>query len=407
MDNEGMSLNSQDNLTFKEVAEKIHQLYSSEEFCHLNAKKEKPYLLDAIGKSRSETVFSSLLAWTLNNKDFCNLSEPPIMWLLRLLARKSIQQAAADKDLMNSEISTAILTNELDVVTKCVATEVPTSIKDGKKKKTGKVDLVILCEVLGTDNKTIRIIIENKIDHIETEEQCNKYYQYFKSTPEIIFNEKSYKSDEDVFVFLSIEEPEKLSNNNYICITHQDIYDHVLKPLSKYKHGISEISIRYLNEYMDALTSLDTKGKTQIAMDKETRNLLKKFYESNQDIIDAAVMAGSNDEKVVDAVKDKRKSASKRYEIRYNDELIATTNQAHLLRDLVKDYLERNVGSDKSDIEDRLPWKIFDDGDTTGYDDIIINNVPYRVSNQKVRYDDNYRKIVKVFRNWGYDIKQY
>lgn len=128
-----------------------------------------------------------------------------------------------------------------------------------------------------------------------------------------------------------------------------------------------------------------------------------------QDMVNALIRFGSNDEDIAKAVENKIKSDSTKYQIQYykgNKEVIKETNQTHLLRDLVYDYMNRFKAS-REDIEklfDRVEWTIFSDENKTGFDIIKIGKEKYRISNQRTRNPEYLNDIANVFGEKGYEI---
>lgn len=164
-------------LILKELTEKIHSVYISTEYNQLKAKHSQPNFLAAINKTRSETTFSALLGWVINNKEFALAPSSSIKYLLLLLAKNAIIQSLNGSYLMDDTLSESIITNNFSVRLKHPAkTEYPAKGKD-------RVDLFIECDVQLKNNQTksVRIYIENKIDSKEGLNQCKRYYDYFNS----------------------------------------------------------------------------------------------------------------------------------------------------------------------------------------------------------------------------------
>lgn len=126
-----------------------------------------------------------------------------------------------------------------------------------------------------------------------------------------------------------------------------------------------------------------------------------------RDIANALILFCTNDEDIAKAIE--KKSDSTKYQIQYykgNKEVIKETNQTHLLRDLVYDYMNRFKAS-REDIEklfDRVKWTIFSDENKTGFDIIKIGKEKYRISNQRTRNPEYFNDIVNVFGEKGYKI---
>ncbi|MDE6521831.1 MAG: PD-(D/E)XK nuclease family protein [Muribaculaceae bacterium] len=396
-------------MTFEEVENRIKEFEASEEY-HLLM---KPNFLDIVGKPRSETAFSALFAWVLSNKRFYDIEGSPLKLLLLLLKNNaSSQEKRTDVKLMDDILKEAI-SNNIKVRIIDLKREVPT--RNTNNRYNGRVDLVIIFEVDVNSNKySYGIIWENKIDNNEQIDQCKKYYKYFSSSSSLILNGTKYKLKDKIYVFSSIDNPEqeKLSSDKFIRITHQDIYEWILKPLNAAIMNNKDIQDdkRFLEEYISALTSIKTNKKRQIAMDEKTEELLKKLYDKHRDIIQALSLFGSNDEDIAKAVDNKIKSDSTKYQIQYdkdNKKAVIETNQTHLLSDLIKAYM-LNENATKEDIDKLFEgeeWQIFSDKKKiTGYDTKKIGGKTYRISNQRTRNPEYLGKIISTFGEKGYKV---
>ena len=189
-------------INLKTVFAKLQDIYSSEEYNLLMKKRSQTTYLEVMKKQRSETIFTSMLAWIFSDPDFdkgsfesvaeCqsntsnrkkgnmreNKLESPILYLLRLLALK------AEDAQMDNNLRKKIMTNEIVVKVLPAKTEVSTSNSKGKAFE--RIDLQLDCIVKDKTNfkeKKLRIFLENKVDSDEHDEQCNKYYKYFNLSP--------------------------------------------------------------------------------------------------------------------------------------------------------------------------------------------------------------------------------
>lgn len=388
-----------------EISQKIHAFYASEEYNRLKALYERPNFLAAIKKPRSETVFSSLLVWLISNPEFNNAPIPPIKLLLFLLARKAMQQDAVNKsDKMNLNIRESIITNNFEVDLVDAKTE---HKAEGKQR----IDVCINCRFKfnntnGLEEK-ITIYLENKIDQEESINQCKKYYDYYSAN-------KPSDSDTQIFVFLSIDEENIISDSkHFIRITHQEILDYVLTPISLHNKQYSTTSNVYLSEFINAMTSLNTGGKSQIAKDPYVQQLLRKFYENNIEIIEMAIEAGSDSEAIITAVK-KQQKIRRRYRIScvkwgLMPQIVFNNN---LMQEIL---LATATGKNVSSIDDLKKYfpmlgAFYTTSSTkTGFNNpITICGKDYRISNQMLRPDKN-KTLLDEFlakaRDLGFEIE--
>lgn len=293
------------NLTFEEAAEKLQNLYKSAEYNELIKKRSQTTYLEAMGKQRSETIFSSLIKWIIDNKDFNKESESsPLVFLLRLLALTAVKQEKDEdtpkvetkdsngnkteekRPLMDYALRNCIQANDIVISEISCKTEEKTYSSKGD----GRIDLVVECNLsrkTGDDLCDLRILLENKVDSVEGDKQCERYFDHF-------INGEGYKEGKNnVFVFLSIDKPKKanITSPHFIKITYQELLENVLNLILVQANRYPEDTVRYLKDFMDTLTTLNTKGYRTIATSPETKSLLSDFYKGNKDIIDAAVLA--------------------------------------------------------------------------------------------------------------------
>lgn len=111
--------------------------------------------------------------------------------------------------------------------------------------KNNKLDLLIEFTI---NNKNYSIILENKLLSTEHDNQCQRYYNYYK--------EEGNKDINYIFVFLSLEkEPNFKENDKYICINYQELIDCVIEPCS-YKCNNKKENIISLDSYLSSFSKL-------------------------------------------------------------------------------------------------------------------------------------------------------
>ncbi len=390
----------------KTTFEKLQKIYSSIEYNLLMKKRSQTTYLEVMKKQRSETIFTSMLAWIFSDPDFDkggfesllarkkgkirdSKFESPILYLLRLLALK------ADDGQIDNDLRIKIMTNELVVKVLPAKTEVSTSKTKGKASD--RIDLQLDCIVKDKTNfkeKNLRIFLENKVDSDEHDEQCKKYYKYF--TDEKIEDNKN--SDYDIFVFLSIDVPKKLSSDKYIKITYQDLLDNVLTLILMQGNYYPDTSIKYLQDFINTITSLKTNGKRQIAMDKETKELLEKFYENNREIIEQAVLTCSDSDELKEALKTSQRDRTK-YKLRYKGKEIGNNIPKSKVALTAITHLKK-IGKTPEDIKDLLKncgsfWST--SNGITGYTDLVDfgDDGQYWVHTQRYK-GDTFKTLVET-----------
>lgn len=283
----------------------MQAIYKSAEYNELMKKLSQTTYLEAMGKQRSETIFSSIIQWIIGNSDFNKEKEStPLLFLLRLLAMTAVAQENIEglpsdgKPVMDHSLITRILVNDIEIdEISAVETEVQTESKGDN----GRLDIFVQSKINKNTNP-LRIFIENKIDSKEGPNQCNRYYNFFKGDVDY----------ENIFVFLSIEKPVKITDPHFIKITYQDLLDNMLNLIMIQSARFSVSSVRYLKDFIDTITSLKTDGNKRIAKDS-IETTLKNFYNLNRNIIEASVIEGCVDVDVVEAIKDLQRERGDEY----------------------------------------------------------------------------------------------
>ena len=162
--------------------------------------------------------------------------------------------------------------------------------------------------------QNIRIIIENKVTTKEHSDQTLKYYNYYEGLED--------DSWENIYVFLTplsgfelseLTEPE-CSCKAYIQTNYQNLVDYLLEPILN--KNISPKTESIIKDYLQALSqptqSDDDEEHKQgliMAIGKEERELLTKFWDQNQKLILSALYAISSDPEQEEDIRDNISSA--------------------------------------------------------------------------------------------------
>ena len=168
--------------------------------------------------------------------------------------------------------------------------------------KFGRLDIYAEISLLIEDKEQkVKLIIENKVESKENNDQTNGYYQYF---------EENRKDGEiNFYVYLTaiptlelnqLNEPE-CSCKKFTQINYQDLVDYLLEPALN--QNISDKTKFIIKEYLQSLSqpSLDdeiTKQKQGLimALGKEEKELLSNFWKKNEKLIMSAMYAISTDD---------------------------------------------------------------------------------------------------------------
>ncbi len=279
-----------DKINTDELRKEIRD-FNNDENVH---KLEKYYLsksiFDIIGASRKELAHSGFIAWILNNNESHLLRDFPLKKFLELLVFHS-----KEKHLKKyKELFDSIVVSDFQLDNIFVDTE--RAIGDE-----GRLDIYVEATVrFKNNNKTLRLIIENKVGSKEQNNQTTSYYDYYERIKK--------QEDVNLYVFLTplsslelsdLQEPE-CSSKDYIQINYQSIVDFILEPALK--REITQKTKFIIKEYLQSLSqpTLDKENEDYkqgliMALGTEERDLLTQFWNKNQKLIFAALYAISSD----------------------------------------------------------------------------------------------------------------
>lgn len=242
-------------------------------------------LAEIYGVNRKEDVHSNFLAWMFNPTESHGLEDFNIKRLIDILL-----QVGGDKfkttigDVYNSIV---VGNYQIDNV----------SVFREKYTKTGRPDIEINFTLKANEEKEVTIVLENKVGSLETMKdkvgQTTRYYDTYKKD-----------SKTTIFIYLtplsSIEldnllEPE-CSCKEFIQINYQLIHDYILHPaLSQNSNQKTKFIIK---EYIRTLTQPALRNENEynpkiriMALGKEEKELLLKFWDQNEGLIKSALFA--------------------------------------------------------------------------------------------------------------------
>ena len=164
-----------------------------------------------------------------------------------------------------------------------------------KKGTKGRIDILVSNLALG--DELINIIIENKIYSNEHDEQTTTYFEGI--------NQKfSDQKNRNIFLYLTPksncempkEDGPSCTCKDFIEINYQDILTEVLTSILE--EPISSATRIAIEDYIHCITSpsIHSKSYNSMATDEETDEMLKKFWDANEDLIRAAIYAFASSE---------------------------------------------------------------------------------------------------------------
>ena len=276
-------------ITREKVEEWLMQFHSNQATRAIIRKINQNSILDIYGIARSETHHSKFLAWLFNPNESHNTGELALRKLLNVAVRRGIEQNNQSKDFLS--VKKTVLTSASLSSTSTSNVQVLTESyveAQGKKGAKGRIDILIQNVELGTES--INIVIENKIYSNEHDEQTTTYFEGIN---------KKFPDQKNIFLYLTPksnwempkEDGPSCTCKDFIEINYQDILTEVLTSILE--EPISSATKIAIEDYIHCITSpsIHSKNYNSMATDKETDELLKEFWDTNEELILAAINA--------------------------------------------------------------------------------------------------------------------
>ena len=279
-----------DNFTIDQIRDEIIKFKNDPDFQKLENFYYSKSFSEILGVSRREISHSGFLAWLLGNLESHNLGEFPIKKFLDIILKFSNDKLKSKhSDLFNSFVTEDYLIERLFIKPEYAI------------KNVGRLDIYIdLTLLIKGKTKNIKLVIENKVECRENNDQTNSYFNFF--------NPKENEDNIIIYVYLTpistlelieLTEPE-CSCKEFIQINYQSIVDYLIEPALN--QNISSRTQNILTEYLKSLSqpSIDEeadghKQELIMALGNEERKLLSSFWDKNQKLILASLYAISSD----------------------------------------------------------------------------------------------------------------
>ena len=241
--------------------------------------------------SRREISHSSFIAWLLDNKENHLLSFFPIQKFLEII----ILRCSTELEKKYPAFFNSVLIDNYSIKSLIVT-------KEKGLGKFGRLDIYLeLIILIEDEEQKVKLIIENKVESKENNDQTNNYHQYFE--------ENKTEKEINLYVYLTalptlelnqLIEPE-CNCKNFTQINYQDLVDYILEPILN--QNISDKTKFIIKEYLQSLSqpSLDDETIKQkqgliMALGKEEKELLSNFWKKNEKLIMSAMYAISTDD---------------------------------------------------------------------------------------------------------------
>lgn len=367
-------------ITREKVEEWLMQFHSNQATRAIIRKINQNSILDIYGIARSETHHSKFLAWLFNPNESHNTGELALRKLLNIAVRRGIEQNNQSKDFPG--FKNTVLTSATHSLTSASNVQVLTEYyieAQGNKGAKGRIDILIQNVELGTGS--INIVIENKIYSNEHDEQTTTYFEGINQKHP---NQK-HPNQKNIFLYLTPksnwempkEDGPLCTCKDFIEINYQDILTEVLTSILE--EPISSATRIAIEDYIHCITSpsIHSKNYNSMATDKETNEMLKKFWDANEELILAAINAfATSGEKKYKGVSEAQKAIA---------EFIDN-----------KDYTKYSINGEgtysKSKlVENVVRYIISKGGDVMG----TLKNLDAKCTNGLLRTVDHYNSAIK------------
>lgn len=316
-----------DNYPLDQIRDDIISFKNDPDFQKLGNFYYSKSFSEILGVSRREISHSGFLAWLLGNLESHNLGEFSIKKFLDIILKYSNDKLISK----HSELFNAFVTEDYSIERLSVQSEYTI-------KNVGRLDIYIeLALLIAGKTKNIRLVIENKVESRENNDQTNSYFKFFNPT----------ESEENIVIYvyltpistlelIELTSPE-CNCKEFIQINYQSIVDYLIEPALN--QNISTRTKNILTEYLKSLSqpsiNEEADGHKQeliMALGNEERKLLSSFWEKNQKLILASLYAISSDPEQEKDTRDSIKGAldslssdkdRSTYNIKYRDEVFS------------------------------------------------------------------------------------
>ena len=283
-------MNEEKDYSLDQIRDDIIKFKNDSDFQKLENFYYSKSFSEILGVSRREISHSGFLAWLLNNSESHKLDEFPIKKFLDIILKFSNDKLKTKY----SDLYNCFVTEDYEI--EKAFTKAEYTIRD-----VGRLDIYVeLRMLINNKARNVKLIIENKVESKENNDQTNNYYNHFSSLKEeneiLIF---IYLTPISTLDLIELTEPE-CNCKEFIQINYQSIVDYLIEPALN--QNIANRTKNILTEYLQSLSqpSIDDeieghKKELIMALGNEERKLLSSFWEKNQKLILASLYAISSD----------------------------------------------------------------------------------------------------------------
>ena len=299
----------------------ILDFVNSAEYKELDAFYSQSSLFSALGVSRHENTHSNFIAWLLTprpEKNNHGLGDMPLRKLLETLALVcgSLPHSLGKlpPNVSNAIISGGYSLSDITVEReKHIQVAWPSSSPKGERPGgAGRLDIFVEGTITFDDkSQPFRLAVENKIKSSEHDSQTVRYQEALNasvSRPGIYLG--VYLTPLSNREYEALDAPQ-CGARDFIQLNYQYLADRVITPCRDF--AIEGSVKRYLDEYLLALGLPELrqdKGDIIMAISKEERDLLARFWDKHKDLLIAAMLSMADSDALDESEYETVKNAS-------------------------------------------------------------------------------------------------
>jgi hypothetical protein len=235
----------EDIITIDKIRDEIIKFKNDPDFQKLESFYYSKSFSEILEISRRENSHSGFIAWLLNNTESHNLGDFSIRKFLDIILKFS-----NDKLKNNTDIYNSLVTEDYEIERVNVE-------REKALINVGRLDIFVeLTLLIAEKQRNVKLIIENKVESRENNDQTNNYFNHFNS--QIKENEiviYIYLTPISTLELIELEEPE-CKCKEFIQINYQSIVDYLIEP--SLNQNISRI-LRSNSEQIIKLSAITTK----------------------------------------------------------------------------------------------------------------------------------------------------
>lgn len=330
-----------------EIIESIFKIKNSKSYVDYN-KYHSGNIFGITKTSRWELMHSNFISWMLSPDASHNLHFFPIYEFvksIKLVTSKpeNSKSRGLAEDLMLKFFDDKFIVDA--TVGREIAVEINEKTKTGSNKKK-KIDILIQIQ---TKEKTLPIIIENKVDSNENGPESNQTVIYYNWAEKTFADRSIYF--EPIYIFLLPDKSGVIpKQREYIRMTYQELIDYVIDPSMFMCNDFT--SKNNFRNYLQSLSyqTDNEKGDYAMGISAEERKILDEFVEKNERLLRIVLEEYFEDS---DKAAKLSKTSHDMSKFQFNGKTAKT--KSGLVLDVVQKYVEDYAPATFEDLEKVFP----------------------------------------------------